>query len=782
MRRWSFRVLAVLTCLTALVMTSVAYLGWASLPQTEGDLGLVGITAPVSVTRDEFGIPTIRAANLSDLYAGLGFAHAQDRLWQMEFSRRLGQGRLSEILGEDALGIDRFMRTLGLYRVAEGTLAHLNDQTRAWLESYADGVNGLLNNRSGPLPPEFQILQVEPEPWLPADSIVMAKLLALDLSKNWRDEAARLRLSRAPVSVDLDDLWPGAPPLLPLSGLDDTLLDLPMPAANSGLGSNIWAVTGSGSASGEALLANDPHLRMQAPGTWYLARLVAPGLRAVGATIPAMPAMVIGRNEALAWGFTNSGADVQDLFVETLDAGDPERYLTPTGPMPFERRVERILIKDGEVEELVVRETRHGPVISDLIGDLAAADTVVALAWTSLAQDDRTLEAGFELALADDWPTFKAAIERFDSPPQNAFYADRQGRIGSLLAGRIPVRQGGDGRQPQDGASGAFDWTGYLSSSDKPFSLDPVGGRLANANNRVVDDDYPHLLTKDWDPDDRYRRIAAQLSAKPHGLVDAKALQNDAHSTLADDFLWLLTDAKGQHEAIDALLSWDRAMTADRPEPLILQAWYLQMVEAVFADDLKESWRDFAGMRTEALMHVTTNAEHWCDDSRTEVVEDCRDIAWQAFEETMAELNSRHGADWRAWRWGEVSAVHMAHQPFSRVPVLNRLFDIRAEKAGGPTSPNVSSFSTSTPFSTIAAASMRMIMDWRDPEAIHFMTATGQSGHPLSSHYRDMTTRWVHGDYLRLLLPTQNFDELNVDSGHQQLNLIPTSSHFASRG
>ena len=501
-----------------------------SLPQVDGEIVVTGLGAPVTIVRDRWAIPHIEASSLLDASFALGFVHAQDRLWQMEFQRRLGAGRLAEILGAAALPSDRFMRTLGFYRLAEASLAHLEPDTVAWLQAYADGVNAFLQSRTGPLPPEFLILRHgELEPWRPADSLVWLRLMALDLATNYRDELARARLARRLSAEQIADIWPTYPESAPVTLVElaralpwDELAAVLPPAEPGGVGSNAWVVGPGRSTTGGALLANDPHLGLQAPGVWYLAHLETPGLELIGATLPGIPAVVLGHNGTIAWGFTNTGADTQDLFIERVDPEDPTRYLTPEGAAPFEVREERIRIAGAPPVALTVRATRHGPVISDLLPDAAAfgADRVVALAWSALTEDDLALQALLGVGKARNWQQFVTALRDVGAPMQNIHYADTSGHIGFIAPGRVPIRRNGDGRWPVPGWTGEYDWQGWIPFEALPQTIDPAAGVLFNANNRIVPADYPYLLTADWEAPHRARRLAQLLERDAFGPAD----------------------------------------------------------------------------------------------------------------------------------------------------------------------------------------------------------------------------------------------------------------------
>ena len=461
MGRWLAGFALAVAAIAVMAGGGVAWLARASLPQLEGEVTLPGLRAPVTVVRDAHAIPHIAAQSEADAYMALGFVHGQDRLWQMEFDRLAGQGRLAEVLGAATLPHDRFVRTLGLAGSAERAAAGLDAASLVLLEAYAAGVNAAIAGYGFALPPEFLILRHHPEPWRPTDSVRFLKLMALDLSGNWRQELLRARLAQRLRPDQLDLLWPGLtqPGPVTMAALADLPLDrlaatLPEPPP-AGIGSNVWVAAGPRTVSGRPLLANDPHLGLQMPGQWYLAHLEAPGLAVIGATLPGVPFVVLGRNRSLAWGFTNTGSDTQDLFVEQLDPAAPGRYLTPGGSEPFGLRMETILVRGGPPENMEARETRHGPVISDLVpaADALAGDGhVLALAWTQLQDHgpDTTLAAGFALGRAETADAFMAAAELYRGAQQNIAFATRSGSIGMISPGLVPIRR--ERRWPDAGA------------------------------------------------------------------------------------------------------------------------------------------------------------------------------------------------------------------------------------------------------------------------------------------------------------------------------------------
>jgi penicillin amidase len=782
-----------------------------SLPQTKGEIRLAGLGANAEILRDRYGIPHIFAASAEDASFALGFVHAQDRLWQMEMSRRVAAGRLSEVVGASGLETDRFLRTLGVRRAAEANLRTLDGETRKALEAYASGVNAFLATNPI-LPVEFWLTGARPEPWQPADSVAWIKMMAWDLGGNWRNELLRMRLSKTLSLARIHELlppYPGdKPPLIAdlkelygsmereavrlaenrgqttISVRENKSWSDPDFPDNEGLGSNNWVVSGERSASGKPLLANDPHLGLTAPPVWYFAHISAPGINVIGSTLPGVPGVILGRNERIAWGFTNTGPDVQDLFIEKLDAAGG--YVAPDGPRQFKTVDEIIRVKGGEPEKLRVRISRHGPVISDVMKaaqDASPRGHVIAFSWTALAEDDRSMQAALKFARAREWDGFLDAARDFQSPQQNIVYADVEGNIGFIAAGRVPHRRPTNdlkGMAPAPGWQEKYDWAGYIPFEQLPRSFNPPGGAIMTANHRITPPGYPHFISSDWEPPFRADRIQQLLDATPKHTTNTFArIQADVTSLAMRDLLPRLLATRPRSEAarkaLALLANWDATMSPERAEPLIAWAWYRELTRAIYADELGEAFRQNWLARAVFIGGVLSgDAEkaRWCDDVRTPAVETCEEILALSLEAALADLSKRYGSDPARWRWGEAHIARHEHRPLGRQPLLAKLFDITVPSPGDTYTVNVGRNimnNDAEPFANRHAASLRAIYDLSDLEKSLYIHSGGQSGNILSDHYKAFSEAWAKNEYIPMRAERKTLDA----EPHQLLKLIP---------
>ncbi|WP_372619080.1 penicillin acylase family protein [Falsiroseomonas sp.] len=752
------RLLGLVVVLATLGGAFAVWLVYIALPDAREELTIQGLSAPVTITLDDDGIPRITARSERDAAVAIGYLHARDRMFQMDAMRRSAQGRLAEIAGPSALRLDRFSRTLGLAQRAEADLAALSPETRDLLQGYADGVNALLAVRGRLAAPEFLVLG-EPEPWRPEHSLLWAKTMGLWLSGSWRRDLERARLAQLLPPERFRLLWPEdrSPGRLdlaaaPLQGILAQVPvfgeDAPLPATAS----NAWAVAATRSASGAPLLATDPHLGFQAPILWYLLRVDLPeGRFRAGATAPGVPIMVIGRNEKLAWGFTTTHSDTQDVFIERVLG--PDSYATPEGPRRFAIREERIAVRGREEPEILrVRETRNGPVVSDL--DPAAgmpADTVLAVAMANLASGDTAADGLLALNRATTLAEARAAAALISSPPQNLMVAEAAGGIAQYLVGRTPVRRSGDGTVPVPGWDGAADWVGFVPFDAMPHVENPPTGLLAAANSRPAPQDHPVFLGRDWFGDWRLRRIGELLEARRrHDAAGFAAMQNDVVSLFAREVLPTLLAITPSAEAAHAhalLRDWDGAMHADAPQPLIFHAWLRAFRRLALEEAGAAAAEDTVGAEfLRFLLHRDGRSQAWCGPDR------CAGTLARALDQAVGSLAEHHGGDPAAWRWGKAHVARFEHPLLRFVPVLGALTRLEAETGGDGETIARGGFRDSgeSTFAHVHGPGLRAVFDLADPDGVLAMTATGQSGHPLSDNWDSLLQRWRDGDVLRL--------------------------------
>jgi penicillin amidase len=783
------KVAAILLVLLLASALAVLWYRTASQPHIDGVVHVAGVNGPVDIVRDAEGIPHIYAKSVDDAHFALGYVHAQDRLWQLELNRRIAAGRMAEILGPNAVGTDRFLRTLGVRRNAEKILANLAPESVAALDAYARGVNAYLANRSGPLPLEFLLTGAPaPAPWQPVDSIGWQTMMSWDLGANWTQELLRMRLAQRLSLHEINEFLPPYPgdPVLEtrdytklyreLGSVSEKMSEvaaLAPPSYVDGMGSNNWVVGGQRSKSGKPLLANDPHLGLSVPSLWYFAHLSAPGLEVIGATLPGLPIVVLGRTDRIAWGFTNTAPDVQDLYIERIRPGNRMQYQTPEGWADFSLRKEIIRVKGQEDITLEVRESRHGPVITGalLILDKAALDAeryAVSFAWTALRPDDLTLQAGVKFNRAQNWEQFLDAAKDFGSPQQSMVYADIDGNIGVVAPARVPVRKPENdlkGLAPAPGWDARYDWDGFIPFEELPRAYNPASQRILTANQKIVGPDYPHFLTSEWALPYRAQRIESLLGIDTqHDLESFARMQKDHVSLAAQEILPVLRAAVPQSARAKAALSmlkvWNSEMAADRVEPLIFNAWMRMASFRIFSDELGVTlMNDYAEQRNthQPTVNVLLDRDgqsKWCLDvtkQGTAPDQGCDRLLSVALEQALDDLEQRYGSDMEKWRWGEAHVAHSEHRPFSKVNMLAGLFDLWVPSSGDTFTVNVGRHNPrdeKAPYESRHAASLRALYDLSDLENSRFIHSTGQSGNRLSALYDNYVRRWADVAYV----------------------------------
>ena len=792
-----------------------------SFPQTSGTLDVPGLNDRVDVYRDAAGIPHIYANTTHDLFFAQGYVHAQDRFYQMDFWRHQTAGRLSELYGTATLDEDRFLRTVGWARLAEEEYAAADEATRGLLEAYAAGVNAYTNGRpANKISLEYTLLGLTglsnyvPEPWTPAQSLAWAKAMAWNLGGNMDEEIRRALLMRQIGPENTEQFLPLYPEYHPVI-VPDALgeIDLKTLAAGlaatdenlgtrfEGIGSNNWVIAGSRTTTGQPLLANDPHLGIQMPSIWYEMGLhcidLTPDCQydAAGFTFAGVPTVVIGHNRRIAWGFTNTGPDVQDLYIERVNPENANQYEVNGEWVDMDVTRESIGIKGGGSESITIRHTRHGPLITDVYGpldDFAAEAGLrqgpeygLALRWTAL-EPNFTFRAIFAINRAQNFEDFRAALQDFAAPSQNMIYADIDGNIGYQMPGNIPLRKNGNGLLPVPGWTDDYEWTGYIPFDELPYSYNPPEGYIVTANNAVVGPEYPYLISLEWDPGYRAQRIvdmiAAQGKISPEYMAQMQGddLNVGAQSVLPH-LLALSFDDPKLSAAAEQLRAWDYQMRLDSQPAALYMGFFNALVAATFHDNLPAEYWPSGGASTWQVLEGLLNdpASHWWDHTGTEAVEQRDDILRQAFADGYASLAQRLGANSARWTWGRLHTATYVNATLgtSGIAPIEALFNRGPfPAAGGPSIVNATGFNlarddrgTGDPYAVSSVPSLRMIVDLSNFDSSLSMHTTGQSGHAFHPNYIDFAKPWSRIEYHPMLW---SFDGIDAQS-REHLMLMP---------
>ncbi|MEC4090996.1 penicillin acylase family protein [Pseudoalteromonas rubra] len=768
----------------------------SALPQAGASAVSVAVQEQVTVTRDAHGVPYIDADSMADAYFAMGYLHAQDRLWQLELQRRLSAGKLSEVFGKESLNYDVWVRTLGLYEVAEQSKAYLSEQALASLQSYTAGINEFLNQQPT-LPIEFTMLGITPAPWRVEDSLAWMKMFSLSMSGNLEEEIQRsVALKTLPKTLFAEffgsELVPseslGEGQVASLSGLHHTIKQLETDYKIGGkhIGSNAWVVSAEKSASGSAILANDPHLGLQIPSLWYAVSQQLPDSQLQGMSLVGLPVIVFGQNNYIAWGGTNMEADLQDLIVEQIHPEDPTLYRYQQQWLPFTERTEYIKVKSDFPSllkptyrdvELKIKETLTGPVISK-----AGLPQAVSLRWTALQAQDTTYEGFFHINHAQNWQQFKLAADKIASPSLNLFYADKQDNIGFTGAGNIPVRERGTGILPtKRGAEGDV-WQGFIPKDEMPSEFNPPRGYIINANNRNVASSYPYHISSSFADPARAERIEQLLNTQPLDVNYIKQMQMDVKDltviklksvmeTVVAEDLW-------QQEALDHLKTWQGDAPTDSIAATVFYTWARQIYRVLLNDELIPAWNEKAATRQllglrgrvsyDQLAELLAQNSPLCDDTNTLETESCEEVLLSALDRTLILNSKLQGDEIDNWQWGKFQTTRYDHMPFGKVKHLNKVFSREVATGGSTNTVNVAAgfYEKDNGFIQNYGAGFRQIIDLGG--RYEFMNSTGQSGQVASAHYDDMITLFAKGQYVSFESPTEASRKLTLTPNQGQ--------------
>jgi penicillin amidase len=825
-------IIGIAVTLPVIVLAVVLFLRYEltkSFPQTTGVVSVEGLSSPVQIYRDRLGVPHVFAQDDEDLMFGVGYVHAQDRLWQMELSRRAGEGRLSEAFGARTLDFDRMFRTIGFQRLAQRLEKSLHPESHRLLVAYARGVNSFISNHKGKLPVEFDILGITPEPWTVEDCLIIVRLMAWELNMSWwidltlGDLANKLGDEKAkeifPTYPENGPIILPAPPgkKYPFASTDLRRIDLAyrefLGIEGTGIGSNSWTIDGTKSITGKPLLANDPHLTLTAPSRWYEIHVSGAGFDVAGVSIPGVPGIVIGRNKHIAWGLTNGMIDDADFYIEKMDSLHPNQYFFNGDWHDLQVWQEEIPVRGRSPDTLTIRETHRGPIVSDIHSfplfeyemyktDLEK-DFPLSFHWTGFEMSDEA-QAILLINKAKNWEEFEKALRGFTVPGQNFVYADDHGNIGYWLAARVPVRKRQKLATPSRGWTNEYDWTGFIPFEKLPHVYNPSDHWIATANNKIVDDSYPYYLTNLWEPPSRIIRIRELLGEKgPLSVEDFESMQKDVVSPHARELVPYILHAFEAPDSLDVsrpegsptthggvspadeqvktaltyLRNWDYAFRKEDVATSIFNVFFVKLLYNTYHDEMgNELFNNYLLLAnvpyrvTSKLLRDSTSV--WFDDVRTPERETRDDIIRKSFRDAIVELRNRLGEELKTWQWGRLHELTLEHI-LGRIPGMGSVFNIGPFPTGGAgTTINSGEYNLTRPYKQLVGPSMRQVVDLSDSTSLLIIITSGESGQPLHPHYEDQTQLWLNGEYHRLSMDRSEIER----SGWDLLTLQPAQT------
>ncbi|MCW8850936.1 MAG: penicillin acylase family protein [Melioribacteraceae bacterium] len=753
----------------------------SSLPMYNGNISAEHINSEVEVYRDSNGVAYINGKNELDSYFALGFVHAQERLFQMDISRRAGEGRLSEILGSKTIFFDKMFKTLGLMQLVTANFKKYDERTQNILIAYSNGVNEFIKNSPEKYTIEFDIIGYNPYQWKPEHSLLIAKLMAWELNISWWSDIAFTHLIQKLGEEKVIEIMPNfdenGPTIIPenikrykqvsteLIQIDRQFRRL-IGAVGTHIGSNNWVVNGSRSSTAKPIIANDPHLSFTVPGKWYVVSIKSPNNEMDGFTIPGIPGIVIGKNKNISWVLTNVMADDSDFYIEKLDS-TKENYFFNNEWIPLNVYTDTVKVKDSSDVIFQIRKNHRGPIISEIhtYNKLFPHDLQntadVSMRWSALEFSEE-LSAFYKINHSKNRDEFRDGLRLFHSPGQNFVYSDNEGNIGYTAGVKLPKRRNNSPSFVYDGTTSENDWEGYISFEDNPQLLNPSNGYIASANNKTIKN-YPYHISNLWEPKSRITRITELLDSREfHSVEDFKIYQNDFYSHFAKNLIPFIIDAFAGYQvndpntktAINLLKQWDFNLDSKSQNPTIYAVFFQYLLKNIFEDEMgAELLKEYIFLANVPYRVVpkmlAENKSAWFDDIKTEDIEDRDQIIRKSFIDAIEYLELELGEEVQNWQWGKIHKVTFNHFFHGSSNLLDHILDIGAYSIGGDgTTIFNSEYSLSTPYQNNLGPSMRYIYDFSNPESFEFILPTGQSGHFFSEYYSNMTQLWLEGKYL----------------------------------
>jgi penicillin G amidase len=788
-----------------------------SLPEYSGEKKFAGLTNEVNIYRNEYAVPLIKAENDEDAAFALGYVHAQERLFQMDVARRAAQGRLSEVFGTATVQIDQMFRTVGIYKNVVDNYYRVNPLTKKFLEAYSKGVNAFINDAKGKYPVEFDVLGYDPRPWKPQHSLAIAKLMAWELNISWWSDITFAQLVQKFGAEKAKELLPDFPENSPTIIPNElkTIASIPSDFIKADqqfreftgfvgthIGSNNWIVNGKMSASGKPIIANDPHLAFTAPGRWFFVVIRSKDWNAEGFSIPGMPAIVIGKNQNIAWAMTNVMADDADFYTESIDSTG-KNYLLNGTYRPLSIRKDTIYVKGSTPIVYEIKNTHRGPIITDIhsytkyFPYTGVKTAQMSMRWTGQEFSDEMF-AAISFSKARNWEEFKNAARYFTAPGQNFVYGDNGGNIGYICAAKLPIRPSASPTLVYDGTTDKNDWVGFVPYEEMPKLFNPLQNFIASANNKTVSN-FKYHISNIWEPSSRIDRINEMLKSKPvHSVSDYKKYQNDFISPYAKKISGYIVSAfdsvkikdKNLETTLNLFKGWDFQMNSESQVPTIYTRFLQYLIKNTFKDemgtDLLKEYVFLANIPYRIIPKMLDeNRSSFFDDVTTSKVETRDDIIRKSLVDALTDLENNYGKDIANWQWGDIHKVTFKHMFHGQSSLLDKLIDIGPFSIGGD---GTTVFNTeysfpelygdsnigievgsSKKYENILGPSMRFIFDFADPDYLEFILPTGESGHFMSNHYKDMSKMWLKGNYIKLPLHEDEF----IKSSKDDLRLMP---------
>jgi len=770
-----------LIVIAIIVLFSLNYLVKKSFPEYDGTITVTPLHHPVKIYRDEFGVAHIFAEDEYDLFFSQGYVHAQDRLWQMDISRRAGEGRLSEVLGTATLKFDKMLKTVGFKQIALRLENQISPTSKMILQAYADGVNEFIRTHKGKFPIEFDMLNYEPEEWKPLHSLIISRLMAWELNISWHvdvvlgelvaklgEEKARQVFptypENAPVIVDKSAAAKDLEGLKNFAKLHNEFKQF-FGTTGTHIGSNAWAVAPRKSFSGKAMLANDPHLGLSMPAKWHEIHLHGGAFNVAGVSLPGTPLVIIGHNRNAAWGLTNVMADDADFYLEQTDSLGLEKYLFKGEWKDIETLYDTIKVKDSAEVPIIIRRTLHGPAINEIypLKHFISSD-FITMKWTGYEMSDELLGI-YLVNTATNWQSFLSGVRQFSVPGQNFVYADAHGNIGFHPGVRLPKRAHNNPTLPFAGWTGENEWTGFIPFDDLPSSYNPKEGFIATANNKTANSISYHISNL-WEPPSRIQRIREMLQSKEQlDVTDFKNMQNDYYSHFAKDVTPFILEAfKNQNlnntkleVALNYFRNWNFIMTKEDVPTTIFEVFFNKLINNIYKDEMgEELFRQYIFLAnmpyrvTVAMLNDTSST--WFDNVATPQIETRDEIIRKSMNDVLEELTQRLGDDIKDWRWGRLHTLTLKH-PFGDIQVLSSIFNIGPFELGGSgTTVNHGEYHLGEPYAMTLGPSTRQIIDFANINKALSVIPSGQSGQPLHPHYSDQTALWKNGEYHEVAL------------------------------